>query len=383
MAPRTARRKVVAGVDGAVRPLTGFTVAVAAERRRHPVLAMLEEAGARTVQAQAVRVAPQPDRDVLGEATLRCLRGPVDEVVVSSAFGFRAWLSAAREAGLAARLVAVLAEGRLLARDAAAADSMREVGLGEIWSTAAASTEDLFRYLLAHPTTGGRVVVEIGAPAVRELCDALRDRGVEVVEVPTYRCFPPHPEPLRRLGDQVIRRLVDALVLTNPVTTEHMLAAAERDGRLNDLLNALCGSVEAVCLGRRTAEPLRARGVSAVAGAYGFVEELAAGVVARVGTQAIRFTKAARPVEVRGQGVVVDGRFIPVPPGPIAVLRVLALRPGQVVSYADIRRACPGWSAVDDHAIEMAVFRLRRHLDGVDLIQTITRRGYRLAADVS
>lgn len=382
MAPRTPRRRAMAGADGAARPLAGFSVAVAAERRKHPLLAMLEEAGARIVQAQATRVAPQPDRGVLVEATRRCLRGPLDEVVVSSAFGFRAWLSAAREVGLAERLVRTMARGRLLARDAAAADSMREVGLSEIWSTAAASTEDLFRYLLAHPTPGGRVAVEIGTPALLELGDALADRGVEVVAVPTYRCFPSHPEPLRRLVDQVVRRQVDVLVLTNPVATEQLLAAATRDGRLDDLLNALCDSVAAVCLGSRTAQPLRALGVAVMAGANGFVEELAAGVLARAREQAIRLTKAARSMEVRRQGVVVDGRFVPVPPGPLTVLRVLAERPGQVVSCDEIRRVSPDWSDVDNHAIEMAVSRLRRHLDGFDVVQTISRRGYRLAAEL-
>ncbi|MEO3744021.1 uroporphyrinogen-III synthase [Plantactinospora sp. B5E13] len=369
------------GTDGIVSPLAGFSVAVATERRQHPLLPVLEEAGARIVQAQALRVAPQPDRDVLTEATVRCLSAPLDEVVVSSAFGFRAWMAAAQAAGLGKRLISALSEGRLLARDAAAADAMREFGLTEIWSTAAASTEELFRYLLAHPTPGGRVAVEIGTPALSELCDALTEHGVEAVELRTYRTFPAHPEPLRRLVDQVIRRLVDALVLTNPVATGQLTAAATRDGRLDDLLNALCDDVAAVCLGRRTAEPLRALGVPALAGANGFVEELAAGVHSQVRARALRFTRAARSVEVRGHGVVIDGRFRPVPPGPIAVLRVLAARPGQVVSYDEIRRASPGWSEVDNHALEMAVFRLRRHLDDMDVVQTITRRGYRLAAD--
>jgi uroporphyrinogen-III synthase len=35
---------------------------------------------------------------------------------------------------------------------------------------------------------------------------------------------------------------------------------------------------------------------------------------------------------------------------------------------------------VDDHAIEMAVSRLRRTLHDSDLIQTVMKRGYRLAA---
>jgi len=56
-----------------------------------------------------------------------------------------------------------------------------------------------------------------------------------------------------------------------------------------------------------------------------------------------------------------------------------------VVSPAEIRVESPAWSEVDDHAIEMAVSRPRRAfhgtpLAGVDLIRTVVRRGYRLAA---
>jgi uroporphyrinogen-III synthase len=49
------------------------------------------------------------------------------------------------------------------------------------------------------------------------------------------------------------------------------------------------------------------------------------------------------------------------------------------MSVADIRRATPGWADIDDHAVEMAVSRLRRSLNDADLIQTVMKRGYRLS----
>jgi uroporphyrinogen-III synthase len=84
-------------------------------------------------------------------------------------------------------------------------------------------------------------------------------------------------------------------------------------------------------------------------------------------------------MEVRGQAVVLNDELIPVPPGQITVLRALARNPGQVLSCADIRSAAPNWADVDDHAIEMTVSRLRRTLHDGDLIQTVMKRGYRLA----
>jgi uroporphyrinogen-III synthase len=68
----------------------------------------------------------------------------------------------------------------------------------------------------------------------------------------------------------------------------------------------------------------------------------------------------------------------------MAVLHALARHPGRVFSTAEIRALVPGWSTVDDHAIEVAVSRLRKSLDGADLdgaclVQTVMKRGYRLA----
>jgi uroporphyrinogen-III synthase len=56
-----------------------------------------------------------------------------------------------------------------------------------------------------------------------------------------------------------------------------------------------------------------------------------------------------------------------------------------VLSAAEIRTYLPQSSTVDDHAIEMAVSRLRGSLGhsddlrGLDLVQTVMKRGYRLA----
>ena len=111
-----------------------------------------------------------------------------------------------------------------------------------------------------------------------------------------------------------------------------------------------------------------------------YLAQLVAAACGAVPEKAVRLAGPKYRMEVRGQAVVLNDELIPVPPGPIAVLRVLARNPGRVLSCAEIRRAAPNWSAVDDHAIEMAVSRLRRTLHDGHLIQTVMRRGYRLAA---
>jgi len=363
-----------------IAPLAGYTVAVASDRRRHPLADLLEAAGARTVGVQAVRAFSAAEQPAVREATVAALAAPVDELLVASDFGFRAWLRAARRWQLADRLIDHLATARLLASNPRAADALREAGWSEIWSTAAGSTEELVRYLLAHPQAGRRIVVQSDGVALTELCHALRTAGADVVEVATYQYQPPvHADLLRRLGDQIVNRQVDAVAFTAAPAVTHLIAQAVADHRRDELLNALADEVPALCPGVLTAGPLAASGVPAPVADQPYLEELVALAREHVPQRAVRLAAAGYHIEVRGQAVVLNDELIPVPPGPIAVLRALARNPGRVLSCAEIRRATPSWAAVDDHAIEQAVSRLRRTLHDGELIQTVMRRGYRLA----
>lgn len=366
-------------------PLAGFTVALATDRRSHDMAGWLSAEGARTLGFRAVHTTPQPDPAAIAAAVRESVAGPVHEVIVSSAFGLRLWLSAARRAGLLEQMVAGLAEARLLARNPVTADGLRELGLTQIWSTAANTTEDLFRYLIAQPMTGRRVVAQIEVDAHRELCHTLRNAGATVVEIPTHQFGPPtHADELRRLNDLIVRRHVDAVVLAGPAAAANLLDQARADGVHDTVLNALVEDVPAICLGPVTAAPLVGLGVPVVHAAEPVPRSLAAATLTELPLRALTLDVGGRKVEIRGHAVVVDGQLVPVQAGPLAVLRALATHPGRVLSAAEIRAYLPHSSTVDDHAIEMAVSRLRGSLGhsdlrGLDLIQTVMKRGYRLA----
>jgi uroporphyrinogen-III synthase len=344
----------------------------------------LESEGARTIGVRAIHTVPQPDQTVIAQAVRESIAQPVHEVIVASAFGLRAWIDAARRIGLLDTMVERLTEARLLARDARAADELRGLGLTQIWSTPTSTTEDLFRYLLAQPMTGRRVVVQLELDGQRELCQALRAVGAVVVEVPTTQASPPtHTDVLRRLADLVVRRQVDAVAFVGGAATQNLVDQATADGVADEVLNALVEDVAAICIGPLTARPLASRGVP-VATATAVTRSLAALVLAELPRRAIVVGIGGRRIEVRGQAIVVAGQLVPVQAGPLAVLRALAVRPGRVLSPAEIRSVMPNLSAVDDHAIEMAVSRLRgtlvgTELYGVELVQTVMKRGYRLA----
>jgi uroporphyrinogen-III synthase len=369
---------------GDVGVLAGYAVAVATDRRRHRMAADLEALGAKTVSVQAVRTVSQGDEETVRAATALAVSEPIHEVVVSSAVGLRAWLAAATRAGAAAALLVRLADARLLARDARTADALRELGLTQIWSTAAGTTEDLFRYLIAQPMAGRRVVAQLDSEPARELCHLLHDAGAQVIEVPVYRSEPPnHVDVLRRLADQIVKRQVDAVALTSRSAAGFLLDQAHRDGRRDQLLNACVADVLLVAMGALTAQPIAAFGVPVTVAPSAYPAALVARLAESMPQRALHLRVAGQAAQVRGQGLLLGGRLIPLQAGPIAVLRALARQPGRVFSVAEIRAEVPGWAAVDDHAIEAAVSRLRRSVDAVDLdgnalVQTVVRRGYRL-----
>jgi uroporphyrinogen-III synthase len=85
---------------------------------------------------------------------------------------------------------------------------------------------------------------------------------------------------------------------------------------------------------------------------------------------------AAGPLQLRSGAVVLAGRVVPLTPSGLAVLRLLADRPGAVVSRAEVLAALPG-ASTDEHTAEVAVSRLREAL-GPGVVRTVVKRGYRL-----
>ena len=307
------------------------------------------------------------------------LAAPIDDLIVTAGPGFGLWVRDVARSGGTDTMLSRLRGARLLASNPRAADGLRDLGFTDIWSTAVGTTEELVRYLRGQPIAGRRIVVQCDGPDAAELCRALRVAGADVVPVDTFQCAAPkHSDILRRLVEQICFGLIDSVVLTSAYAAEHLLAQARLDGSLDLLCNTLAGEVPAVCRGPLSAEALRTLGVHGSVPAWPGSEEVAEVVTTMATRRAVRVRVSGRHIEVRGQAVVMNDQLIPVQPGPIGVLRALARHPGQVLSYADIRREMPSLAQNDDHAIEMAVSRLRRSLNDPLLIQTVMRRGYRL-----
>ncbi|MEV4618688.1 uroporphyrinogen-III synthase [Asanoa sp. NPDC049573] len=349
--------------------LTGFTVGVTADRPRDALATLLEERGARVVLAPALRIVPLADDTELRAATRACLDRPPDIVVANTSIGMRGWLEAADGWGLAEPLRGVLAQAYLVTRDPRVRGGPEPVD---------ESYAEVIDHLRHRGVRGQVVAMQLPGERQPEWTAALEAAGATVIEIPVYRWAPPlDPAPLHRMVDLIAARLVDAVTFTSAPAVHALLRAAGPD--IEPLLDALRSDVLAACVGPVTAAPLRRHGVPVVAPRRARVGALARTIIKELPPRAVSVRAAGHDLTLRGHAAVVDGVLRPLAPGPMAVLRALAAEPGRVFPRAALLRTLP--RGADEHAVEMAVARLRAGLGIPRVVQTVVKRGYRLAVD--
>jgi uroporphyrinogen-III synthase len=414
----------MADAPAATGVLAGFTVAITADRRRDELATLLERDGARVVLAPALRIVPLADDARLRSATRSLLVRPPDIVVANTGIGMRGWLDAADGWGLGDALRARLSAAYIVARGPKTREALLSSGLEPAWLPESDRNAEVLDHLTgeAVPATrsrrrhsgartraaslrsaavlasgtasrgearpagpsgpsglsGRRVAVQLHGEPQEEFCGALVAAGAEVVEVPVYRWAPPvDPTPLQRLVDLITNRLVDAVTFTSAPAVGSLLRAAGSEVDL--VLEALRGDVLAGCVGPVTAAPLRRRGVPVLAPARARLGALAQALVEELPRRTQSLQVAGAELVLRGHAAVVDGVLKPLPPAQMAILRSLAASPGRVLPRSELLEALP--RGADEHAVEMAVARLRAALGGSSFIQTVVKRGYRLRVE--
>jgi len=356
--------------------LSGYTVGVTADRRRDELAGLLENRGARVVLAPALRIVPIADDAELRAATRACLESPPDVVLVNTGIGMRGWLEAADGWGLAEPLHSVLARAYLVARGPKARAAVRSAGLQDHWAPEGESFEEVVDHLADRGIGGRTVAIQLHGESQPEYTEALQAAGARVIEVPVYRWAPPtDPAPLHRLVDLVAARLVDAVTFTSAPAVAALLRAAGPE--CDTVLTAFKTHVVAACVGPVTAAPLRGYDVPVVAPARARLSALVRTIVEELPKRAVTLEVAGHILTLRGHAAVVDGDLRVLAPASMAVLRALAAAPGRVLSRAALLHELP--RGADEHAVEMAVARLRAGLGAPGIVQTVVKRGYRLA----
>ncbi|WP_348733013.1 uroporphyrinogen-III synthase [uncultured Mycolicibacterium sp.] len=368
-------------------PLTGFRVAVTSARRADELATLLRRRGATVTSAAAIEMVPLPDDDELQQNTASLIESPPDIVIATTGIGFRGWMSAADGWGVATALTDALSKARVVSRGPKATGALRAGGLPEEWSPDSESSREVLHYLLEGGIAGARIAVQLHGATddwdpFPEFLDELRAAGAEVVPIRVYRW---HPAPRNGDFDQLVAGIAeekfDAVSFTSAPAVASVLMRANEMGLEAEVLSALRGGVHAMCVGPVTARPLVRLGVPTSA-----PERMRLGALARHITDELPLLQsrtvrvAGHLLEIRGNCVLVDGAVKTMSPAAMATIRALALRPGTVVSRADLLRALPG-SSTDTHAVETAVLRLRTALGDKKMVATVVKRGYRLPVD--
>jgi uroporphyrinogen-III synthase len=357
--------------------LYGYTIGVTSDRRRDELATLLERRGARVVIAPALRIVPIADDAELRAATRSCITTPPDIVLVNTGVGMLGWLDAAEGWGLADPLRTVLSGAYLVARGPKAGDVLRSAGLHAHWSPESESYEEVVDHLTGRGVHALTVAVQLHGESQPEYLGALEAIGARVIEVPVFRWAPPlDSAPLHRLVDLIAARLVDAVTFTAAPAVGALVGAAGPD--YETVLDALRTDVLVACVGPVTAAPLRRYGVPVVAPARARLSAMVRTIVDELPKRAVSLDVAGHSLTLRGHAAILDGEVRLLAPAPMAVLRALAAAPGRVLSRAALLRTLP--RGADEHAVEMAVARLRAGLGTSGVVQTVVKRGYRLPA---
>lgn len=356
--------------------LRGFRVGVTSDRRSGDLIAALERRGAQVLHAPALKIAPNEQDATLVAETRALIRARPDVVLVTTGYGMRRWFEVADAAGLGAELTAVLEQARIFARGPKAVGAVRATGLVDAQPSESDTTAALVDAVPASGLAGRRVAIQLHGFTDTEQLRRLREISSDVLTVTPYRWVRPTAnDRLPRLIESACSRQLDAVTYTSAPGAAATLETAFAMGLGHEFVEAHRDHVTAAAVGPVTAQPLAEAGiVPIVPDRYrlGALIRLVCEDLARHHVQVFRAHGTL--IEVRGRSVAVGGRSVLLGPSALALFKALAAAEG-VVSRQQLVAALP--EPLDDHALEVAMSRLRRALDVPGLITTVVKRGYR------
>jgi uroporphyrinogen-III synthase len=364
-------------------PLSGFRIGVTAARKVDEQIALLDRRGATVEWAPALSLDPNHVDDTdLRAATDDVLAKPVDMFLATTGIGMKAWLDAAERWGLLDPLLEALRNAEILARGPKSVGALRRRGLRELWAPESECFEDVLEHLRGRSLDGLRIVVQEHGQSLSMVAHALRRQGADVTTVTVYRvASADDPEPMFKLIDQVADRQLDAVTFTSAPAVAALMEAAGSTGRRDEVVSAFQADVVAACVGPVTAAAFEMWGVPTI-----YPERSRLGAMVKQLENELPSRRSGLAIELadghqlllHGEDVLLDGVEVKLSPAPTAVLHALVANPGNVVPRPALLAMLPSGTAGSEHAVEMAVARLRAAL-GTRAVQTVVKRGYRLA----
>ncbi|MER7606515.1 uroporphyrinogen-III synthase [Nocardioides sp. NPDC127503] len=383
MAVQNAQEIYDADVDSGA--LSGFRVGVTAARKAEEQINLLERRGAHVVWAPALSVDPnRVDAGALRAVTEQIIGQKIDMFLATTGIGTRTWFDAAEEWGLLDRLLETLGGAEILARGPKSVGAIRRRGLRELWAPESEEFDDVLEHLRGRDLSGKRIVVQEHGQSLSMVAHALTRQGAEVINVVVYRVeSAADPEPMFRLVETLTDGELDAVTFTSAPAVAAFMQAAGSVGLRDEVVAAFQADVVAACVGPVTAAAFEMWGVPTM-----FPERSRTAAMVKMLQTELPLRREGLLIELsgghqlllHGDAVILDGAEVKLSPAPAAVLGALVANPGIVVSRQALLAMLPSGTAGSEHAVEMAVARLRSAL-GTKTIQTVVKRGYRLAVD--
>jgi uroporphyrinogen-III synthase len=358
--------------------LDGFRIGVTSDRRSEDLIDAFERRGAVVLHAPTLRIAHAQQDDPIIDDTRALIETRPDVLLATTGYGVRRWFEVADSAGLGDALIESLGSARILVRGPKARGGIRAAGLNDAGMSDVETTASLVTKALAETEPGKTIAIQLHGYTDEIQLDRLRQNH-PVLTVAPYRWtrIDSTNEKVQRLVEAVCARQLDAVTFTSAPSVDALLIAAEGLGMLESLIDALRSDVVAAAVGPVTAVPLVAQGITPIQ-----PERFRMGALIRLVCEYLETARVLRvetlrgPVVIRGQMVEVAGRRVQLAPTSLLLLRALAAAPGTVLSRSELAAALPGEQ--DDHAMEVAVSRLRQALEAPGLVSTVVKRGYRL-----
>ena len=375
----TDTRTTDAGRGVPVEVLRGFRIGVTSDRRAADLITALERRGAQVLHAPALTIAPNEQDGALIVETRELIMARPEVVLITTGYGMRRWFEVADAAGLGAELTAVLEGARIFARGPKAHGAVRAAGLVDAQTSVLDTTASMVDAMADAGLTRRRVAIQLHGFTDDVQLARLRQISSSVQTVTPYRWTRPSVrDRLPRLIKAACQHQLEAVTFTSAPAAAATLETADRLNVRPDFIRAMTDHVAAMAVGPVTARPLLEAGIQPVV-----PDRYRLGALIRLVSEELnerhvrRFRSGSTLIELRGRSVSVDGRSVMLGPNALALFTALTSSES-VVSRQELSEYLA--DDLDDHALEVAMSRLRRALNVPGLITTVVKRGYRFNA---
>ncbi|MBI4207547.1 MAG: uroporphyrinogen-III synthase [Betaproteobacteria bacterium] len=233
--------------------MQGKTVAILESRLGEQLVELIGKRGGRPLHAPALAEVPDVDPSFVAGLVADLKSHPAKIAIFQTGVGTHALFRTTDALGLTASLLALLAQMTVVVRGPKPTAALRSRGVRiDVSASDPFTTAEVLQALQTVAVANERVIVQRYGVTNVELEHALRERGAQLVEIPTYRwALPDDTQPLVALIDTLERGEVDAVTFTNAAQVYNLFSIAERDGRTQALKagldHTLVASIGPVC----------------------------------------------------------------------------------------------------------------------------------------